>query len=586
MHIGARKFEAIWCVDFEFSAPPGGRPRPICLVARELGSGRTIRLFGSDLTDLRTPPYEIGPNSLFVAYYASAEMACHLALGWDLPEYVLDLYAEFRCLTNGTATVCGSGLLGALAHFGLPATAVDEKERMRQLAMRGGVYSDDERQALLAYCETDVDALAQLLPHFTGRLNEHALLRGRYMRAAAHIEHRGVPIDGEMLRGLRQYWRSIQTDLIAEIDVSYGVFEGQTFKAARFGAWLDRMGLPWPKLESGALDLSDDTFRDRAKAHPVVAPLRELRHSLAGMRLEDLHVGEDDRNRCLLSAFRSSSGRNQPSNTKFIFGPAVWLRGLIRPQPGCGLAYVDWSQQEFGIAAALSGDPTMMAAYSSGDPYLTFAKQAGAIPFGGTKKSHANVRELFKGCALAAQYGMGEDSLAVKLGKPVAEARELLRLHRATYPQFWRWSEATVSYAMLHGELWTVFDWKVRVEKQANSYRQPNARSLANFPMQANGAEMLRLACCLATERGIGVCAPVHDALLVEAPLVELDEVVRRTQAVMEEASAIVLGGFKLRSDAKLVRHPDRYQDERGIVMWDRVSRLVEHAQTQERDGR
>src|SRR5262249_59241758 len=40
------------------------------------------------------------------------------------------------------------------------------------------------------------------------------------------------------------------------------------------------------------------------------------------------------------------------------------------------------------------------------------------------------------------------------------------------------------------------FGWKVHVGPKAN------ARSLANFPMQGNGAEMLRLACCLATERG------------------------------------------------------------------------------------
>ena len=88
---------------------------------------------------------------------------------------------------------------------------------------------------------------------------------------------------------------------------------------------------------------------------------------------------------CLLSPFRASTGRNQPSNTKFIFGPAVWLRGLIHPAPDYGLAYVDWSQQEFGIAAALSDDANMQAAYNSGDPYLAFAKQAKAIPPEGTK---------------------------------------------------------------------------------------------------------------------------------------------------------------------------------------------------------
>ena len=80
-----------------------------------------------------------------------------------------------------------------------------------------------------------------------------------------------------------------------------------------------------------------------------------------------------------------------------------------------------------------------------------------------------------------------------------------------------------------------------------------NARptSLRNFPVQANGAEILRLVCCLATERGIPVCAPVHDALLVEGPEDEIETVVFQTQCAMWEASEIVLGGFPLRSDAK-----------------------------------
>ena len=47
--------------------------------------------------------------------------------------------------------------------------------------------------------------------------------------------------------------------------------------------------------------------------------------------------------------------------------------------PGYGIACIDWNQQECGIAAALSGDPLMQAAYISGAPYISFAKQAGAV---------------------------------------------------------------------------------------------------------------------------------------------------------------------------------------------------------------
>src|ERR1019366_1706379 len=445
---------------------------------------------------------------------------------------------------------------------------------MRALILRGGPWSDSERGAILDYCESDVAALARLLPAMLPWIDlPRALLRGRSMAAAARIERNGVPIDIGTLNRLKRHWFDMQNELIADIDANYGVFDGRTFKADRFAAWLVRNDIPWPVLKSGRLDLGDDTFRDMARAHPAVAPLRELRATLSGMRLSDLAVGRDGRNRTILSAFRARTGRNQPSNTKFIFGPSVWLRGLIQPPSGYDIAYIDWAQQEFGIAAALSGDPLMMDAYHSGDPYLAFAKQAGAAPADATKATHKAIRDQFKPPVLAVQYGMGAETLARRIGQPPIRARELLRLHRETYRVFWAWSDRIVDHAMLTNSLHTVFGWQVQVPPISND------RSLRNFPMQANGAEMLRLACCLGTEQDIEVCAPVHDAVLICAPLDRLEAHVACMQQAMAEASRIVLGGFELGTDAKIVRYPDRYMDERGAVMWDRVMKLIHEQQ-------
>src|SRR5262245_66182489 len=111
-------------------------------------------------------------------------------------------------------------------------------------------------------------------------------------------------------------------------------------------------------------------------------------------------------------------------------------------------------------------------------------------------------------------------------------------------------------HAMLRGSIQTAFGWRVQVPEKAN------VRSLRNFPMQANGAEMLRLACCIGIEQGIEICAPVHDAVLICAPFKCLDADVVRMQEAMFEASRIVLDGFELGTDAKIVRYPDRYMDE------------------------
>jgi len=572
----ALPFKNIIAVDFEYSAPEGERPEVVCMVAKNLANGQTWRFFQHELKKLDHPPYPVGYDTVVVAYYASAEMNCHLALGWALPGQVLDLFTEFRCQSNGLPhPPGGAGLLGALNWHGLECMDAIEKTEMRELAMRGGPYSEPERLALLDYCEADVIALERLLPMMLPTIDlPRALLRGRYMKAAARIEFNGIPIDQASLKTLQSHWEGIQDRLIQQIDQPFGVYEGKTFKSVRFAEYLIRQNIAWPILASGALDLSDNTFKEMARAHPELTALRELRISLSQLRLSNLAVGADGRNRCLLSAFRARTGRNQPSNSKFIFGPATWLRGLIRPQPGYGIAYIDWSQQEFGIAAALSGDPLMRAAYDSGDPYLAFAKQAGAVPGDATKDSHPAERDQFKACVLAVQYGMGEDSLAMRIGQPVLRARELLRLHRETYKVFWAWSDAALDHAMLYSKLWTVFGWSIHVGDN------PNPRSLRNFPMQANGAEMLRLACCLAVERGIRVCAPVHDALLIEAPLETLDKAIADTQAAMAESSEVVLSGFRLNTDPEIYRYPDRYMDKRGVRMWETVWQIVQDLET------
>jgi len=569
--IASLPFSSVWVGDFEFTAPPGESPRPICLVAHEVRTGRRIRLFGDALTGRCDPPYPTDETALFVTYYGSAEAGCHLALGWPPSARHLDLFAEYRCVTNGADLTCGSrGLLGALTTFGLPAIDVAEKEAMRQLAMRGGPYNCREESDLLDYCESDVVGTGKLFEAMLPQIDlPRALLRGRYQNAAARMERTGVPIDVEMQRRLLAQWDSLKLALVQNMDRDYGVFEGTTFKADRWERFLVEHDIPWPRLPTGRLALDDDTFRQMARAYPAVAPMRELRHALSDLRLNALEVGADGRNRALLSGFGALSSRNTPSNTRFIFGPSVWLRCLIKALPGRAVAYIDWCQQEFGIAAALSGDAAMMDAYASGDPYLTFGKQAGRIPPNGTKRTHAVERELFKTAALAVQYGQEADSLAARLGIPRVAAADLLRLHRATYRRFWEWVDGAVDYAMLHGSLHTTLGWKV--QRGSN----PNPRSFRNFLMQGNGAEMLRLACCLATEKGVPVCAPVHDALLIEARVDEIDDAVAATQAAMAKASSVILSGFELRSDVKVFAYPERYADDRGVRMWNEVQRLL-----------
>ena len=562
-----------WALDFEFIAEPGAQPSPVCMVARELGSGRLLRLWHDDLDVM--PPFRIADDVLFVAYFASAEWGCFAALGWPMPSRVIDLYVEHRAETNGLPSPMGRGLLAALAYHGIAAITSDEKHGMRELVRRGGPWSPAEQRAILDYCQSDVDCLGPLFERMVLGIRAsregfgQALLRGRYTVAVARMEHAGIPIDAPTLERIRTYWEPIKLELIGTIDKDYGVYESTHFRAGLFAAWLASEGISWPRTSTGRLLLDQDTFRDMAKTHPHIEPLRQLRHALGEMRLEDLAVGPDRRNRTLISPFGARTGRNTPSNTRSVFGPSVWLRGLIRPDPGRGIAYIDWSSQEVVIAAALSGDPMLQAAIDTGDPYLAFAIRAGLAPADASKQTHGEIRSLCKTCVLGTNYGMGAQSLAFRTGLSVIEAEDLLRRQVRVFPVFTEWAQATIDHGFLAGRLSTVFGWPIHVTDTV----RPTA--LRNFPMQATGAEMLRLACCLVTEADITVCAPVHDALLIEADDADLDQAVSETRAYMATASRIVLDGPEAVTDAITVRYPHRYMDPRGQLMWNRVGELL-----------
>jgi hypothetical protein len=114
-----------------------------------------------------------------------------------------------------------------------------------------------------------------------------------------------------------------------------------------------------------------------AEIHPEIGPLKELKALIGGLNFKSIMAGSDDRSRTLISPFWTKTGRNAPKDdeekknrgelrVRFMFGLPACLRSLIKPTEGKVLAYIDYSQQEFFIAAVLSDDPNMIDAYKSG----------------------------------------------------------------------------------------------------------------------------------------------------------------------------------------------------------------------------
>ena len=554
------------------------------MVAHELRSKRTLRLWCDQLGP--APPYRTDRKALFVCFLANAECACHLALGWPLPANVLDLSPVFRCVTNGRLLSQGKGLLGALAYYGLSAVSAKYKDAMRERILQGPPYSPEERERILSYCSSDITETADLLPKLLQEPDfnlDTALHWGEFAAVSAVMEHRGIPLDGEIVPQLqdKRAWAFVRDAVVPRIDAQYGVYTQDKagdwhFSIERFEALCARLGIDWPRLESGKLNLRRKTFESMCKAYPELESLRQLRHARDKMRRVKLAVGSDGRNRTVLWAFASKTSRTQPKAARWVFSPAVWLRSVIKPEPGRAIAYVDWSSMEFQVAAVLSECQPMIDLYATGSPYVEFAKRFDAAPPTATKRTNPEAHETYKTVLLGAQYGMQHVTLAQRLAISTFAAHEMLNQHRGLFNQYWAWSEDWVAHALDTGVMRTPMGWICRT-----GITEFNARSIANWPIQATSADIMRLACILTARAGIGLCGCVHDALVIESSIERIDADTAATKEIMRRASRIVLnsnpnGKHELRTDAVIVRYPERYVDKRGVAMWAEVIALLE----------
>jgi hypothetical protein len=548
-------------------------------------------------------PFALDDGALVIAFVFNAEGCCHLALKHGLPRHVIDLSAEFKCYTNGKGVPRKDhSLIGALSYFGLSTVGAKYKDNMRERILRGRPFSAAESTEILDYCWQDVAALRglllKLMPHLDLPI---ALHRGEAVASLALSQHHGVPIDMEVFAPLadQKSWRELRDSMVPLVDTA-GIYVRDQggewhWNNLRFEEWVGSQNIQWPRSESGKLDLRRSTFDSMAKAYPQVEPLRQLRYIRSKLRTIKLSVGADGRNRTVLWAFSSKTSRTQPKAREWIFSPSVWLRHLIKPEPGKAIAYGDYSSMEFLAAAALSDGHTgpsnpMLDLYRSGDPYLLFGKRIGLIARDATRETPGvNVlRERLKVLCLGAQYGMQARTLATRLGVPEAEAHEMLLHHRGLLSQYWKWSDDWLAAALDRGVMRTRLGWQC-----VTGITELSERSIRNWPMQANSADAFRLSYIWGTRHGLTLVAPVHDAVLLESAEDRIEHDVALMRSIMARASRVVFG-HEMRTDKKIIKHPNRYVDDRGVELWETVlrplderrrHRMLEEA-AHERDGR
>jgi DNA polymerase I-like protein with 3'-5' exonuclease and polymerase domains len=207
---------------------------------------------------------------------------------------------------------------------------------------------------------------------------------------------------------------------------------------------------------------------------------------------------------------------------------------------------------------------------------MRFAIRAGLAPAWATKDSPGSrpVRDAVKPISLGVNYGMSKYGAAAATGKSLIWAAGVLAAHRHAYPVFSQWQQDTVTQALFDERIVSPLGWPMAV------HAGTSRRALINYPEQAGGADMMRLAAIAAHEADIRICAPVHDAFWITAPLSELDDVIAEMTQIMVRAGRAIAGIDIPVEVGAVVRWPQclgdvRKPDAKGQAMWLEIKQLI-----------
>jgi DNA polymerase I-like protein with 3'-5' exonuclease and polymerase domains len=570
-------------IDFEWHAAPGALPVPLCLTAIESATGREHRLLGRDLERLSRPPFPIDDSVVVCAYSIASDLVPWRVLGWKFPENVLCCYAEHRVRYNGIPSPFdddGDDLLGACVRRGVVYTstkAVKAKQRARFADLRP--LDPDEAAEALTYCMADSRATLALAQSYErdGINWDRGLFWGRYCKALAAIEFNGVPVDTEILELFQQHRDAARLAMIEDGDRDIGCYENGVLKNHLVWDLAKREGIAWGATRTGRPRLDDDELKLLGFRYPVTERFRQLKKSVGALRSNKYAAGSDGRSHVSAHPFATKTGRNAPKGSENLFLGPAWIRGFMKAPPGKALIYLDLEAEEFAIDASLSGDLAKRAAYESGDPYIATGVLMKQAPPGATKDTHPAVRALCKVIALALCYGMTSWGLARRLGVEEEVAAEYMEMYAQAFPRSHVYAEGMLAHVKAVRHIETLFGWQMYVE------RRINPRTLLNWPMQSTGADLLRLIAVALVERGYKVLALIHDAVLLEAAIEDIEMIVDRASALMADISEQAIG-IRLRVDRgnkdkpHIFPYPARFRDGREGDSYDRAIRLLREA--------
>ena len=468
-------------------------------------------------------------------------------------------------------------LVSTCHRHGVPYSFAGDKERLQKsfLSHPAAMPFTTEQ---IAYAALDAEAVARLyVPQvmsatLCGDLLHLIEIEMPFVTVNARVAWHGVQIDA----GLRQQVREACGQYLPRLESQLVALGVPNFRShPQLKDFFQKAGLLNLFRKGDGYSFDKKHLKDARGRHPIIDLLYEAR------RVQSLHSdkilcpefdGADGRVHADHRQLGADSGRQSTRWPNFL-GLDRTLRPLIIPAEGCGIGEVDLSQIEIGVAAAVYGDDTLVEMFNSGDVYVSMAKlfyrdslseEDKSLDWKEFKMRHSKLRDIMKTCTLGIIYGLTSFGIAAKQDVTELEGRRRLEQFMAMFPALCKSIDESVRCAGVRGYAVTATGLKRYVAKGGRP-GWGDKNWMRNHPVQGSAADAFKLACIRLDKRypqyGAKLILPVHDAVVLECPLANLEVVAKLTETVLCEAVQELFPRLRPRAEIN-IEHPACWNKE------------------------
>nr|BBH95454.1 hypothetical protein KTA_36530 [Thermogemmatispora argillosa] len=412
------------------------------------------------------------------------------------------------------------------------------------------------------YAGADADMTLRLVEPLRRDLQRHGLwklferIEMPLVNVLVQMELHGVALDADFLRDfgerLNEQIRVLEQKIYDSVGHRFNINSTRQLAEVLFG----ELKLPVGRKTRTGYSVSAEVIEGLKGLHPVVDALLEYRQltKLKSTYVDGLLALMDPVSGRVHTSFNqavTSSGRLSSSNPNLQNIPVRTdlgrqIRRAFIADPSYVLLTADYSQIELRILARITGEKRLIEAFQRGEDIHTItASSLFHVP---VEQVTPEQRRLAKTVVYAILYGQSAFGLAQVTGMSNAQASEFIRRYHETFPEVRRYVDATLNQAYKQGYVNTLFGRKrflPDLRTLSGPERQALEREAINMPIQGTNADVIKIAMIRIhhafEEKGLKarMILQVHDELVFEVPVEELETTRRLVRTIMEDIPEI-----------------------------------------------